>query len=107
MSRIIKIFQNGPEVSLRSNFATGYSRKGLKNGTIRKSPRMTSLLEKMFGRTSSIVANKCIKPPLGCGEKITGFNDSLSEKEYKISGLCQDCQNKVFGKYIFLRIFLI
>ena len=32
-----------------------------------------------------------------CGKKITGFKDELSEKEYKISGFCQDCQVKVFG----------
>lgn len=26
-----------------------------------------------------------------------GFRDSLSIKEYGISGLCQSCQDKVFG----------
>ena len=25
------------------------------------------------------------------------FRDDLSRKEYSISGLCQDCQDKVFG----------
>ena len=25
------------------------------------------------------------------------FNDALSLKEYKISGMCQKCQNLVFG----------
>ena len=32
-----------------------------------------------------------------CKKKITGFNDELSLKEFKISGMCQDCQNSVFG----------
>lgn len=35
-----------------------------------------------------------------CHKKIdpeTEFEDELSKKEYKISGLCQQCQNKVFG----------
>ena len=26
------------------------------------------------------------------------FRDDLSRKEYSISGLCQDCQDKVFGE---------
>ena len=34
-----------------------------------------------------------------CKEKVyeNGFTDELSSREFKISGLCQDCQNKVFG----------
>ena len=26
------------------------------------------------------------------------FRDDLSRKEYSISGMCQDCQDKVFGE---------
>ena len=26
------------------------------------------------------------------------FRDELSKKEFKISGICQKCQDKVFGK---------
>ncbi|MGQ9570186.1 MAG: hypothetical protein ACUVUQ_04960 [Thermodesulfovibrionales bacterium] len=33
-----------------------------------------------------------------CNEKITSFRDALSYKEWKISGLCQKCQDKTFGK---------
>lgn len=34
-----------------------------------------------------------------CGRKIDveDFRDALSKREYKISGLCQTCQDKVFG----------
>ena len=35
-----------------------------------------------------------------CPNKITGredFNDELSWKEYQISGLCQKCQDEVWG----------
>lgn len=35
-----------------------------------------------------------------CGKIISGredFDDNLSWKEYKISGLCQSCQNEMFG----------
>ena len=31
-------------------------------------------------------------------ERLSGpFKDELSKKEYSISGLCQDCQDKIFG----------
>lgn len=33
----------------------------------------------------------------GCGEPIKGFRDDLSVKEFGISGLCQKCQDSVFG----------
>jgi len=32
-----------------------------------------------------------------CGAEITELRDASSEKEYTISGLCQDCQDRVFG----------
>ena len=32
-----------------------------------------------------------------CNSPITKFKDVLSEKEYSISGMCQECQDNVFG----------
>lgn len=32
-----------------------------------------------------------------CNQPIHGFDNELSEKEYAISGMCQDCQNDTFG----------
>lgn len=32
----------------------------------------------------------------GCGP--VSFRDALSKKEYSISGMCQQCQDKVFGE---------
>lgn len=32
-----------------------------------------------------------------CGEPATEFKDTLSRKEYTISGFCQECQDKTFG----------
>jgi len=32
-----------------------------------------------------------------CDSAIHGFRDELSEREYLISGMCQDCQDEVFG----------
>ena len=45
---------------------------------------------------AAVEQNKC---PM-CGKQIDvtkEFRDSLSRREYAISGLCQDCQDKIFG----------
>ena len=48
-----------------------------------------------FGRSPSLAkaAGQCVK----CGEFNLEFNDEISRKEYGISGLCQCCQDSVFG----------
>ncbi len=49
-----------------------------------------------FGKqVEDVKAHKC---PL-CGRTINvdEFRDDLSRKEYRISGLCQMCQDEVFG----------
>jgi len=33
-----------------------------------------------------------------CKQKITEFRDRQSIAEYKISGLCQKCQDRIFGE---------
>jgi hypothetical protein len=33
-----------------------------------------------------------------CGDKVTGFRDELSRREYRISGFCQRCQDATFGR---------
>ena len=43
--------------------------------------------------TERVKSGKC---PM-CGKEITGFRDELSEQEYGISGMCQECQDQVFG----------
>lgn len=63
-----------------------------------KSPDMEKFLENIFGRTTAIRSNKCIPAPVGCGKPIQGFRDDMSEHEYTISGLCQNCQDTVFTK---------
>ncbi len=37
--------------------------------------------------------NVCAK----CGKDASSFTDELSEREYKISQLCQTCQDDAFG----------
>lgn len=54
-----------------------------------------SFLGQMMGkdRVETIADNKCMT----CDNPNTVFRDELSKKEYTISGMCQDCQDKVFG----------
>jgi len=60
-----------------------------------KSPEMEQMLEK--GRITAIKADRCVPAPYRCGKPAVEFKDRLSEKEYTISGLCQVCQDEVWG----------
>ena len=44
-------------------------------------------------RTIALAAGQCVK----CGKYNLEFRDELSRKEYRISGLCQSCQDAIFG----------
>lgn len=33
-----------------------------------------------------------------CGNVVGEFRDELSRKEHRISGMCQDCQDSIFGE---------
>jgi hypothetical protein len=60
-----------------------------------KSPGMVAAIEALFpGTLDAIALNQC---PV-CNTQITQFRDKLSEREYEISGMCQRCQDAVFGK---------
>jgi len=45
----------------------------------------------MFGRERH--GDVCVM----CGGPVEGFRDELSQREYGISGMCQNCQDSVFG----------
>jgi len=64
----------------------------------KKSPGIESFLDSLApnpkGRRGSIEADECV----WCKGKAEDFRDGLSRKEYTISGLCQECQDKTFGK---------
>jgi len=62
-----------------------------------KSPEMASFLDRLVNRSDALNRQVCVNPPIGCGGPAREFRDALSEKEYGISGLCQKCQDKVFG----------
>lgn len=44
-------------------------------------------------RVKVINSNDCAT----CDTPNIDFKDDLSKKEYKISGMCQNCQDRVFG----------
>ncbi len=64
-----------------------------------KSKEIDKFLDEMsmgiFGRHRSLAlaGQGCVS----CGKPATEFKDALSRKEYGLSGLCQACQDKVFG----------
>ena len=64
-----------------------------------KSSGMEAALKSLFGvdRRVSVRSNCCVSAPIGCGMPTDGFRDELSAKEFTISGLCQKCQDKIFG----------
>lgn len=60
-------------------------------------PTLSPITKALFPQAQQSIDNK--KCP-ACGADITGsdsFKDTCSIKEYKISGMCQECQDKTFG----------
>lgn len=66
----------------------------------KKAPEIENLLDALIGRKAgritAIRTRLCIPEPIGCGRPVGKFRDQLSAREYDISGLCQECQDKVF-----------
>ena len=61
----------------------------------KKSPEIDNLLTSMMGKSRQEAENR--KECMTCSEPATEFRDDVSEREYQISGMCQDCQDKIFG----------
>jgi hypothetical protein len=67
---------------------------------VAKSPAITAFLDdfskEMFGtaRTEALTLNTCVF----CQGQADSFDDALSKKEYGISGMCQTCQDSIFGE---------
>ena len=61
----------------------------------KKNPVIESLLTSLTGvsRVGAVHEASCVT----CGGEARMFRDDLSRKEYTISAMCQDCQDKVFG----------
>jgi len=61
----------------------------------RKAPAIDLLISRMTGksREQQLASELCMT----CSGDATDFKDDLSRKEYTISGMCQDCQDRIFG----------
>lgn len=67
---------------------------------MKPAPKHISLekwLEEIAGRSTAIESDHCVAPPLGCGKAVAAFRDGKSLREYVVSGLCQECQDNLFG----------
>ena len=64
----------------------------------KKSESVDRVLKHIWGkdRVETIRAGLCMM----CNNEFISenFRDELSEKEYTISGLCQECQDEIFGE---------
>lgn len=54
---------------------------------------INSMLPEGVTREGSILKNICA----WCGKPAPEFRDALSAREFRISGLCQTCQDEAFG----------
>jgi len=61
---------------------------------------MNEQIMKAMGFDKEVEAVKAGKCPfcLNYIDITHGFRDALSRKEYQISGICQTCQDEIFGK---------
>lgn len=53
---------------------------------------MEKVIEMLIKKDGAIQAGTCVC----CNDKAEEFRDEISVKEYKISGLCQRCQDVFF-----------
>jgi len=44
-------------------------------------------------RADRVIRSQCVT----CAEPVGDFKDAISKKEYSISGMCQTCQDSIFG----------
>ncbi len=59
---------------------------------------LDGITKSLFGgktRTEAITSDTCVSCESDCSPE--SFADDLSKVEYGISGLCQKCQDQVFG----------
>jgi len=64
-----------------------------------KAPSLDAFLAEMMGvsRTDTVRNGNCVSCTTTDISE-TSFRDDVSRKEYTISGLCQTCQDDVFGE---------
>ena len=67
----------------------------------KKNPQIDALLSSIIfngkDRVTCIQEGTCVTCDDAHDIKATSFRDDISKKEYSISGMCQSCQDDVFG----------
>jgi len=58
-----------------------------------RSRPFTQLAARLVGGSNALNAGRCPT----CQGEIGPFRDAISQKEFGISGMCQGCQDSVFG----------
>jgi len=61
-----------------------------------KSSEIEKILTNLAGISRQDAAKQAICT--WCKQPLTPFTDELSHKEYRISGMCQTCQDSTFGE---------
>ncbi len=63
-----------------------------------KTEAVESVLQGMFGfdRRTCIQNMICVPKPIGCGNPLDGYMSEIEQAEYRISGLCANCQREIF-----------
>jgi endogenous inhibitor of DNA gyrase (YacG/DUF329 family) len=64
--------------------------------TMQMEKALDEISEKLFDRSRSLSMFNLECPT--CGQPISKFRDELSEREFRISGMCQECQDEVFSE---------
>lgn len=65
-----------------------------------KPTQKSSEIENLLTQIAGISRQDAMKQKICtmCKKPAIEFKDFLSEKEYRISGLCQQCQDEIFGE---------
>ena len=68
----------------------------MKDKLTKKAPAIEHAIRQICGIDRTVALDGvCVM----CGKEVTedSFRDDLSKKEFTISGLCQSCQDEIFG----------
>jgi len=69
----------------------------MENKATYKSPQIDALLTALTGRDRTACVESLTCATCGGDAQKVAFRDPLSWKEFQISGMCQECQDEVFG----------
>lgn len=76
------------------DYDMGFAEKSANTTPTKKSAAVEQILTELAGISRQDAAEQ--KICTWCKKPIAGFKDALSEKEYRVSGFCQECQDATF-----------